>query len=118
MLENQRLLEEARASTAAWQADPGWQSLFHTVELHRFENEESQLYLMKRSIPPIDQAAIVEFTQGHPLALSLTADLWLQEQSTEITANMAATVRRILLKTPLCNLVLRCVVLGTVVGVR
>lgn len=85
--------------TAAWQADPGWQALFRVVELHRFEIEDSQLYLTKRSIRSSDQAAIVEFTQGHPLALSLTADLWIQEQATEITANIAATVRRILLKT-------------------
>lgn len=85
--------------TSAWQADPGWQAVFHPVALQNLSVEESQLYLAKRSIPAKQHGAIADFTHGHPLALSLTVDLCNQDQETTITSAFTSSVIQVLLET-------------------
>ncbi len=64
--------------SSAWVADAGWQSLIRTIPLRNFSPEESRTYLNKREIPPEHHQAILDFTYGHPLALSLVADVFAQ----------------------------------------
>lgn len=84
---------------SAWRADLGWQALFHAVALQNLSSEESRLYLARRSIPTAHYPAIVDFAQGHPLALSLMADLCIQDQCVEITPDVTAAVIQALSKT-------------------
>lgn len=57
-----------------WRTDPGWQPLTRFIQLRNLALEESQLYLAKRQVPAEQQRQILDFTYGHPLALSLMAD--------------------------------------------
>jgi hypothetical protein len=59
----------------AWRADPGWQTLIRTLPLRNLGPDESQAYLAKRAIPPEQHSTVLDFTHGHPLALSLVADV-------------------------------------------
>ena len=58
-----------------WQADPGWQTLIRTLPLRNLSPEESRTYLAKRQVPPDEHQKVLDFTHGHPLALSLVADV-------------------------------------------
>ena len=64
----------------AWRADPGWQALLHPLPLGNLSSEESQLYLAQRQVPDAQRLAILNFCHGHPLALSLMADYWVQRK--------------------------------------
>ena len=66
----------------AWLADPGWQTLMRTLPLRNLSPEEGQTYLRKHKIPPEQQGAILNFTYGHPLALSLVVDIFAQRPET------------------------------------
>ncbi|MCB9148728.1 MAG: tetratricopeptide repeat protein [Caldilineaceae bacterium] len=58
-----------------WRSDPGWQPFVRFVPLGNLEPTESADYLARRQIPVEQHPAILDFTHGHPLALSLFADL-------------------------------------------
>ncbi len=58
--------------------DPGWQRLVCSLPLQNLSREESQAYLTKREIASEQHQTILDFTHGHPLALSLVADVFLQ----------------------------------------
>src|SRR5438093_953826 len=61
--------------SASWRADPGWHSLLHVLPLRNLTPEESHAYLNLRLISTAEQTRITEFTHGHPLAISLVADV-------------------------------------------
>lgn len=63
---------------AAWRADPGWQNLIRTVALRNLNPDESREYLTRREIAPDQHQPVLDFTHGHPLALALVADAFLQ----------------------------------------
>lgn len=58
-----------------WRSDRGWQEMLRTVALRNLSPDESAEYLLRREVPRGRQASIVDFTHGHPLALSLAADV-------------------------------------------
>lgn len=64
--------------SSTWRADPGWQTLLYPIALQNLDREESEQYLTQRKIPVVQHQNILNFTQGHPLALSLIADTWTQ----------------------------------------
>ncbi|MBO3457976.1 AAA family ATPase [Aetokthonos hydrillicola Thurmond2011] len=66
--------------TESWRSDPGWQALIHILPLRNLNPQESLNYLTKRNIPTTQHQAILDFTYGYPLALSLIADLFAQKQ--------------------------------------
>ncbi len=68
---------------ADWQIDAGWQALIETLALRNFRPEESQNYLTQRQVPAAEHEAILAFTHGHPLALSLVADIFAQGKITD-----------------------------------
>ena len=62
----------------AWQGDTGWQDLVRVVSLRNLSWDESRAFLNKRGLPADHQQGILEFTHGHPLALSLVAEVFSQ----------------------------------------
>src|SRR3712207_1622431 len=63
---------------AGWRADPGWQTLLRKVPLRNLPPAESRQYLAQQDIPAGQHGAVLAFTHGHPLALSLVAELVAQ----------------------------------------
>ena len=57
-----------------WRTDPGWQEVMQVWPLHNLSPEEGRAFLMRRQIPAKEHTAVLAFTHGHPLALSLVAD--------------------------------------------
>lgn len=63
------------APSAAWRTDPGWRSLLHVAPLRNLTPDESQSYLNLRTVNITERNSIVAFTHGHPLAISMVADV-------------------------------------------
>lgn len=63
---------------AAWSADAGWQALIRRLPLRNLNPDESRAYLTRRRIPDDQHAAMLNFTHGYPLALSLVAEVFAQ----------------------------------------
>ena len=61
-----------------WRTDIDWAELTRLVPLQNLRPEESQAYLATRGIPTERHATALAFTRGHPLALTLIADLFGQ----------------------------------------
>jgi hypothetical protein len=60
---------------AGWLADAGWRDLARVVPLRNLRPSESRAYLAARGVPAAQHPAALSFTHGHPLALSLVADV-------------------------------------------
>jgi AAA ATPase domain len=72
------VLARRNAPEPSWRVDPGWQRLIRPLHLRNLSREESQTYLLRREVPPGQHEDILDFTHGHPLALSLIADVFVQ----------------------------------------
>lgn len=59
----------------AWRTDIDWADLTQVIPLRNLRPKESQTYLTVRGIPASRHQEVLGFTRGHPLALSLVADL-------------------------------------------
>ena len=64
-----------------WRVDPGWQRFIRTLRLQNLSRKESTAYLDRRNVPSDQHREILDFTHGHPLALSLVADVFVQRPS-------------------------------------
>ena len=62
----------------AWQADTGWQALVRVIPVRNLNPEESRILLGKLGLPGDQLQDVLDFTHGHPLALSLVADVFAQ----------------------------------------
>jgi hypothetical protein len=82
----------------AWRSDPGWQALIRTLPLRNLSREESIAYLTKRNIPVTQHSSILDFTYGHPLALSLVVHVFSQGQSISFETNSAPDIIKTLLE--------------------
>lgn len=58
-----------------WRTDLSWAPLTRIIALGNFGPEESAAFLDFRGVPSASRANVLDFTRGHPLALSLVADL-------------------------------------------
>jgi energy-coupling factor transporter ATP-binding protein EcfA2 len=66
----------ARAAPgSAWCADPAWRELLRVVSLRNLSPEESRQYLHACGVDPARHDQLVELAHGHPLGLSLLADV-------------------------------------------
>jgi hypothetical protein len=72
------VLAGRQAPSSAWRADPVWNTLIRAIPLRNLNPGESRAYLAQRNIPDGQHQAVLEFTHGHPLALSLVADTFAQ----------------------------------------
>ncbi len=82
----------------AWRADPGWQTIIHPLSLRNFSPDDSRAYLQRRLVPEGHYPAILRFTHGHPLALSLVADVLDQRGSIGFEPEAAPDVIQALLE--------------------
>ena len=60
----------------------------------------SQTYLTTRDIPTTQHQAILDFTHGHPLALSLVAEVFAQGKEISFQAESAPNVVKTLFAPP------------------
>ncbi len=58
-----------------WLSDPGWSELTRVVSLRNLRPEESRALLTARGVASDQHDAILRYTYGHPLALSLAAQV-------------------------------------------
>jgi hypothetical protein len=72
------VVADRRPPQPVWYADPGWQEILRALPLRNLSPDESRDYLQKRNIPSEQYEEVLSFTHGHPLALSLVADLFAQ----------------------------------------
>ena len=63
------------APGSAWRADPAWRELLRVVSLRNLSPQESRQYLDACGVDPARHDQLVEITHGHPLGLSLLADV-------------------------------------------
>lgn len=64
-----------------WRTDPGWQTLLKTISLRNLDPDESKTYLAQCAIPAEQHEAVLSFTHGYPLALSLIADMFAHDST-------------------------------------
>lgn len=81
-----------------WLIDPAWHFLIHVLSLRNFLPEESITYLQKRTVPRSQHTAVLQFTHGHPLALSLVADVFAQRGEIQLSLDDIPNVVRTLLQ--------------------
>ena len=60
---------------AAWRADPAWRALLRVVALRNLGPAASRAYLRACGVDAAAHGRLVETSHGHPLALSLLADV-------------------------------------------
>lgn len=82
----------------AWRADPGWQELLRTIPLRNMTPGESRAYLSERRVPAEQHDNVLNFTHGHPLALSLVADGFAQRRDWQFQPEAAPDVVKTLLE--------------------
>jgi len=92
------VLAGSETPALAWRTDPGWQSLVHLLPLRNFNPAESIAYLSKVQIPPEQHQDILQFTHGHPLALSLVADTFAQRRDIRFQTGASPDMIKLLLE--------------------
>ncbi|MBZ0288399.1 MAG: ATP-binding protein, partial [Anaerolineae bacterium] len=85
------------ALSPGWRADPGWQMLTRSISLRNLEPSDARDYLARRAVPPNQHSPILDFTHGHPLALSLVADVHSQRDDVEFQPESVPDVVKTLL---------------------
>lgn len=70
---------------SSWLVDPAWQSLTETIELGNLSAGECAAYLRRRGLDGQRAAEVQRVTGGHPLALSLVAELLSQRRDARLT---------------------------------
>jgi hypothetical protein len=58
-----------------WRADPAWRDLLRVVSLRNLDPDDSRGYLAASGVAPERHDAVIALTHGHPLGLSLCADV-------------------------------------------
>ncbi len=86
------------APSVSWLSDAGWKALMRQVHLRSFSNEESEAYLRRRNLPEEKIRPILDFTHGHPLALSVVADIYEQYPDKHFSPDESPDVVRTLLQ--------------------
>lgn len=83
---------------AEWRLDEGWRTLLRQVSLRNLSMEEGQRFLTQRGVPPAQQPVVLSFTHGHPLALSLVADVYDQRPNIQFQPTDVPDVLKVLLE--------------------
>ena len=63
---------------STWRGDPAWRELLRVVSLRNLSPEDSRQYLHACGVDPTLHHQLVEQSHGHPLGLSLMADVLLR----------------------------------------
>jgi AAA ATPase-like protein len=65
----------------AWRRDPGWGDLLRVVSLRNLGPDDARAVLRGAGVAEEQHAWMLEFSHGHPLALSLLVDVLSQRQA-------------------------------------
>ena len=84
--------------SAAWRLDPGWQEITRVIQLGNLSEAEAADYLQRRNIPEQQRRAVLHFTHGYPLALSLAVEVLIQRPGYQFDGANAPDVVRTLLE--------------------
>ncbi|WP_210441451.1 AAA family ATPase [Nocardioides xinjiangensis] len=74
-----------RPPSHLWRSDEGWRELLGEIRLRNFAPEETAAYLAGCDVPESEHETAAELTHGHPLALSLVADLARHDSAKSLT---------------------------------
>lgn len=97
--ENVLLVTAGREALAAgWRTDPGLNMFIRAIPLRNLNPEESRTYLSQRQVSAAQHQSVLDFTRGHPLALSLVADVLDQRQDQQFVPDEAPDVIQTLLE--------------------
>jgi len=81
----------------AWRADPAWRELLRVVSLRNLSPQESRQYLLACGVDLVRHDQLVELAHGHPLGLSLLADVVArggQAAADPLTPDLVGTLLR------------------------
>lgn len=92
------VLASRHPPSLVWRTAPNWQTWVRTIPLRNLTPGESQAYLSRRRVPAQQHKAVLQFTHGHPLALSLVADICAQRPDMRFEPEAAPDVVRMLLE--------------------
>ncbi len=92
------VLAGTRQPAPAWRSDLGWQSLLRSLALRNLSPEESRRYLSQRKLPDDQHEPVLELTHGHPLALSLVADVFAQREDVQFQPEFGPDIIKTLLE--------------------
>ncbi len=92
------VLSGRQPPATAWREDPGWQALMRIVSLRNLSGAESRAYLDRREIPPEVHDGLLAFTHGHPLALSLVADVLNQQPEATLAPQASPDIIKMLVE--------------------
>jgi len=92
------VLASRNPPSSGWRADPGWQMLIRAMPLRNLSPDEGRTYLRERNVPLDQHAETLEFTHGHPLALSLVADTFAQRGDMRFEPQSAPDIIKTLLE--------------------
>jgi len=84
--------------SADWRADPSWGELLRSVSLRNLPPEDGAALLAAAAVPTALHARALALTYGHPLGLSLVADLLRQEPGADLDAEVPPDVVQALLQ--------------------
>ena len=84
--------------TAAWSEEPAWNERMCVLPLRNLPPEDSRAYLDSRGVPREQHLSALEFTRGHPLALSLLTNLLLSSDHRRFQPERAPDLVRTLLE--------------------
>jgi hypothetical protein len=68
-----------------WRGDPGWSELLRVISLRNLAPEDSRTLLRLRGIPENRHERLISATHGHPLALSVVAEVMRQTADAELS---------------------------------
>ncbi|MCL6509610.1 MAG: ATP-binding protein [Anaerolineae bacterium] len=84
---------------SAWRTDIDWADLTRIVSLRNLRPDESKTYLTVRGVPDDQHVSVLAVTHGHPLALSLVADVLNQNRElAALDSRHAVDMVRVLLE--------------------
>lgn len=86
------------APSLTWKTDAGWKALMKTLPLKSLEPSEAIEFLeRKNNIPKEEFNSILAFTHGHPLALSVVAEIYEQHPGKKFNPEASPDAIRTLL---------------------
>ena len=80
-----------------WSNHPGWRSLIRAVSLRNLSSEACRKYLEDAGMPATSHQAVIDFTHGHPLALSLIAESFQQSHEAGFSGELSADSIKVLM---------------------
>lgn len=81
-----------------WHTDPAWRELVQPLTLGNLSPAEASTYLKLRQVPAVYHDGLIHFSRGHPLALSLAADLYHQRSESTLSPSSAPDLMQTLVR--------------------